>query len=67
MLQKWTVRYFWPVSDGRIAREEACRLYQLSKEEFLAWEEAFNTYGYPGLRATQCQNYRRPPCDPGRW
>jgi Protein of unknown function (DUF1153) len=46
------------VSDGRIPQEEACRRFQLSEEELFAWEEAFKTYGNPGLYVTK--QSRRP-------
>jgi transposase-like protein len=40
------------VSSGIITLEEACRRYQISEEEFFAWQRAFETYGVNGLRAT---------------
>jgi len=43
-----------------ITLEEACRRYELSEEEFLAWQRAFDTYGLRGLRTTRIQNYRHP-------
>jgi hypothetical protein len=46
------------VSCGQITLEEACRLYQLSEEEFLSWQRAFETHGVSGLRATCLQRYR---------
>jgi hypothetical protein len=52
--------------DGRIPREEAQRRYHLSKEELLAWEDAFKTHGCPGLFVTRLQVYRRSPRDPCR-
>jgi hypothetical protein len=54
------------VSDGRILREEACRRYQLSSEELLAWEDAFKTHGNPGLYVTRLQQYPRPPETPSK-
>jgi transposase-like protein len=48
------------VRSGQITIEEACRIYQLSREELLSWERAFETHGLPGLRATRVQQYRRP-------
>jgi Protein of unknown function (DUF1153) len=48
------------VSHGWLPREEACGRYQLSREELVAWEDAFKTHGNPGLRATQIQQYRCP-------
>jgi Protein of unknown function (DUF1153) len=54
------------VRSGRITMEEALRRYQLSEEEFLSWQRAFETYGLAGLRATRVQQFRgsrrpRPP------
>ena len=46
------------VHSGEISLEEACRRYQLSVEEFSAWERAFKTYGVHGLQATCVQRYR---------
>ena len=43
---------------GRISLQEACRRYNLSVEEFLAWERAIERYGVPGLRVTRLQIYR---------
>jgi transposase-like protein len=38
------------VRSGAITVEEACRRYEISGEEFLAWLRAFETHGLPGLR-----------------
>jgi transposase-like protein len=38
------------VSSGMITIEDACRRYQMSEEELLAWQRAFETYGIAGLR-----------------
>ena len=46
------------VHHGEISVEEACRRYQLSEEEFFAWQLAFETSGVIGLRATCVQRYR---------
>ena len=46
------------VRGGEISLEEACRRYQLSEEEFLAWKRAFKTSGLLGLRASCVQQYR---------
>ena len=46
------------VRSGGITLEEACRVYQLSKEEFLSWDRAFELHGLAGLRATRIQQYR---------
>jgi hypothetical protein len=47
------------VRAGVITVEEACRRYQLSEEEFVSWQQAFEAFGLPGLRATRIQFYRK--------
>jgi transposase-like protein len=49
-----------------ITVEEACRRYEVSEEEFFAWQRAFETYGVPGLRSTRIMQYRRRPRPPSR-
>ena len=53
-----------------ITLKEACRRYQLSEEEFLAWQRAFEAHGLPGLRTTRILSYRdlrsRRPVQPRR-
>ena len=46
------------VSSGVISPEEACRRYQMSQEEFHAWQCAFETYGVKGLHANSLQQRR---------
>jgi transposase-like protein len=46
------------VSSGIITLDEACRRYQMSEEEFFAWQRAFENYGLLGLRATGVQQHR---------
>ncbi len=46
------------VCRGAISLEEVCRRYQLSVEEFMAWQRAIETIGVPGLRVTRLQIYR---------
>ena len=62
---RWTARrkaaVVIAVSDRQILRKEACRRYQLSSEEFLAWEDAFKKYGNSGLYVARLQRHRRPP------
>jgi len=62
--KRWVVRrkaaVVAAVRAGVITLEEACRRYELSEEEFLAWQRAFETYGLRGLRTTRIQNYREP-------
>jgi Protein of unknown function (DUF1153) len=49
------------VRSGAISLEEVCRLYELSVEEFLAWQRAIETHGVAGLRVTRLQIYRDTP------
>jgi transposase-like protein len=46
------------IRSGAISVEEACRRYELSEEELLAWQRAFEAHGLPGLRASRLR-YRR--------
>ena len=45
---------------GWITMQEALLRYQLTEEEFLSWQHAFEAHGLPGLRATRVQQYREP-------
>jgi hypothetical protein len=60
--QRWVLRrkaaVVAAVRAGVITLEEACRRYQLSEEEFLGWQRAFEAHGLPGLRTTRIQSYR---------
>jgi hypothetical protein len=62
--RRWVVRrkaaVVAAVRAGRITMEEALRRYQLTEEEFLSWQRAFESHGLPGLRATRIQQYREP-------
>ena len=49
------------VRSGAISLEEACRRYELSVEEFLAWQRAIESHGVAGLRVTRLQIYRDTP------
>ena len=61
-VKRWTVRrkaaVVTAVAVGVLTREEACRRYQLSEEEFLSWQQAFEAHGLRGLRSTRLQQYR---------
>ena len=61
--KRWVVRrkaaVITAVRNGGITVEEACRVYQLSEEEFRSWERAFELHGLAGLRTTRIQRYRR--------
>jgi Protein of unknown function (DUF1153) len=43
------------VRSGAISLEEACCRYELSEQEFHAWERGIDTYGVAGLRVTRLQ------------
>ena len=49
------------VRSGAISLEEVCRRYNLSVEEFQAWQRAIETHGVAGLRVTRLQIYRDTP------
>ena len=49
------------VRSGAISLEEVCRRYELSVEEYLAWQRAIDTHGVAGLRVTRLQIYRDTP------
>jgi ferric-dicitrate binding protein FerR (iron transport regulator) len=60
--KRWVVRrkaaVVAAVRSGEVTLEEACRWYQLSEEEFRAWQRAFEIHGLAGLRITRTQQYR---------
>jgi hypothetical protein len=60
--RRWTVRrkadLVKAVRNGSFAIEEICTHYQISADEFLAWERDFDRHGMPGLRVTRLQIYR---------
>ena len=62
--KRWVVRrkaaVVAAVRSGGLTIHEACRVYQLSKEELLSWDRAFELHGLAGLRATRIQQYRSP-------
>jgi Protein of unknown function (DUF1153) len=46
------------VRSGAISLGEACERYQLSADEFLAWQQAVEGDGVGALRVTRLQYYR---------
>ena len=62
--KRWVVRrkaaVVAAVRSGKITMEEALHRYQLTEEEFLSWQRAFEGHGLPGLHATRLQQYREP-------
>ena len=69
-VRRWTPRrkaaVVRAVNVGEVAREEICRRYQISLEEFLSWQRDYETHGEHGLRSTRLQIYRRPLRRPKR-
>jgi hypothetical protein len=63
--KRWVARRKAVVVDavqrGAISLEEACHRYQLSVEEFRAWQRAIDSHGVAGLRVTRLQIYRDAP------
>ena len=68
--QRWTARrkatVIQAVRGGRVPIEEMCRVYNISMNEYLAWERDVDRYGVPGLRATRFQIYRDTDREQGR-
>jgi hypothetical protein len=46
------------VRSGLLTLEDALERYDLSKEEFAAWEAAEARHGLSGLKATRIQEFR---------
>jgi Protein of unknown function (DUF1153) len=64
-VKRWVIRrkaaVVAAVRSGAIGLEEACRRFELSEEEFHAWERGFDRHGVAGLRVTRLQVYRDTP------
>ena len=64
-VQRWTIRrkaaVVTAIANGVLTREEACQRYQISDEELLSWQQAYEAHGLPGLRSTRLQQYRGRP------
>ena len=60
--QRWTVRrkaaVIEAVRGGWMRIEAVCEVYNISVDEFLAWERDIDRYGVHGLRSTRLQIYR---------
>ncbi len=54
------------VRNGALSLDEACQRYQLSADEFLAWQRAVESHGVGALRITRLQYYRDPSASDGR-
>jgi hypothetical protein len=46
------------VKGGLLSLEDACERYNLTVEEFLAWQRQIDRFGMQGLRVTRLQSYR---------
>ena len=62
-VQRWTAlrkaAVVNAVDAGELTREEICRRYQISLDELLSWERAYESHGVLGLHSTRLQVYRR--------
>ena len=60
--KRWVVRrkaaVVAAVREGVISLDEACRRYNLSVEEFIAWQRTIERHGVRGLRVTRLKDYR---------
>ncbi len=60
--KRWVVRrkaaVVAAVREGLISLDEACRRYNLSVEEFIAWQRTIERHGVRGLRVTRLKDYR---------
>ena len=48
------------VRKGLLMIEEACKGYNLTIDEYRAWERDYDSHGEPGLRSTRVGIYRKP-------
>jgi len=49
------------VRQGLLAIDQACERYDLSIDEYRAWERDLDSHGKAGLRSTRVGIYRKPP------
>lgn len=63
--KRWVIRRKAAVVDavrkGTLSLDDACRNYNLSKEEFNSWQRLIERHGPRGLRATRLKEYREIP------
>lgn len=59
---RWVIRrkaeVVLAVHGGLLSLDDACRRYQLTAEEFGAWQGAIERHGLLGLRSTHLKEYR---------
>jgi hypothetical protein len=46
------------VNGGLISEEDACRRYEISKEELISWQTGMDRAGMKGLRVSRLKEYR---------
>jgi hypothetical protein len=60
--KRWVARHkanlVAAVRGGLISLDDACKRYNLSTDEFLAWQRSLERFGMAGLRVTRIQQYR---------
>lgn len=63
--KRWVIRrkaaVVEAVRKGTLSLDDACRNYNLSKEEFNSWQRLIDRHGPRGLRATRLKEYREIP------
>lgn len=61
--RRWVIRrkaqVVGAVRNGILTFEDACKRYNISAEEFLAWERALDRHGPSALRVTKLQEFRQ--------
>jgi Protein of unknown function (DUF1153) len=61
--QRWVARrkaeVLEAIRNGGLSNEDACALYNLTSDELLSWQVAYNRHGLEGLKAMKVQAYRR--------
>jgi transposase len=59
MIKRWNARrkaaVLAAITTGKLSTDEALRRYDLSSEELVEWQRAFEAHGTCGLRATRVQ------------
>jgi len=59
---RWVVRrkaeVVAAVNGGLLSVDDVCERYNLTVEEFAAWQRAVDRSGMPGLRVTRIQHYK---------
>jgi hypothetical protein len=65
--RRWVARRKFTVVQavygGLLTIEEACEMYDLSKEELSGWCDSAKSHGTSALKVTKIQKYRQPKVD----